>query len=45
MDREYDDEGMNTWLNYMEQGHTRDEVLAGFSGSVEFKGIMASYGL
>ena len=45
MDREAEENGLNFWLQYLQDGHTRDEVLVGFSGSDEFKDIMASYGL
>ena len=43
--REYDDEGLQYWLNELSQGQSRDEVMQGFSGSQEFHNIMASYGL
>ena len=44
--REYDEDGMEYWLNKMRvNGMTRDEVLYCFANSKEFKGIMAKYGL
>lgn len=45
MGREYEDAGLQYWLEALDNGKTRDEVLAGFSGSDEFREIMASYGL
>lgn len=45
MGREYDDAGLQYWLGKLADGHSRDEVLAGFSGSEEFHQIMAEYGL
>lgn len=44
-DREYDEQGMNYWLAKLSNGMTREEVLNGFSGSVEFSGVVASFGL
>ena len=37
MDRQYDDDGLNFWLNYLSQGHTRQELVLGFTRSAEFK--------
>lgn len=45
LDREYDEAGLANWLNYLAEGHTRDEALQGFSGSEEFRELMAAYGL
>ena len=45
MDREYDATGLSFWVDYLTEGHTRDEVLEGFAGSDEFREIMVSYGL
>ncbi len=45
MGREYDDAGMQYWLECLANGYTHDEVLAGFSGSEEFYNIMSEYGL
>ena len=45
MGREYDESGLAYWLDALRQGKSRDEVLEGFSNSVEFHEIMASYGL
>lgn len=45
MGREYDEEGLQYWLERLAGGATHDEVLAGFSDSEEFRQIMAEYGL
>lgn len=45
LDREYDEAGLADWTERLRQGITRDEVLAGFSGSEEFAKIMESFGL
>lgn len=45
MGREFDEAGLADWTERLRQGTTRDEVMAGFSGSEEFRDIMASYGL
>lgn len=45
MDRASDREGMNFWLQQLQGGMSREQVLEGFSQSVEFRNIMASYGL
>ena len=44
-DREYDDAGYNDWMGRLSAGASRDEVIAGFAGSQEFRNLMASYGL
>ena len=44
--READADGLNTWINLLASGaYSRDQVLAGFSESDEFKTILASFGL
>lgn len=40
-----DPEGKAYWLNYLKKGKSRDEVMKGFSNSVEFSKIVASFGL
>ena len=45
MDRASDEEGKNYWLNKLSGGMSRDQVLEGFSRSVEFLEIMHRYGL
>ncbi|MCM1082021.1 MAG: DUF4214 domain-containing protein [Clostridium sp.] len=42
--REYDEAGLNTWLNELRSGKSRETVLQGFTGSIEFRGIMADFG-
>lgn len=43
--REYDQAGLNAWVNQLNNGVSRQEVLHGFSRSAEFARIMAQYGL
>ncbi len=43
--REYDEEGLNTWLEQLQSGASRETVLRGFTNSVEFRGIINSFGL
>ncbi len=43
--REYDQGGLNSWVSQLNSGKTRESVFYGFSGSGEFKAIVASYGL
>lgn len=43
--RASDMSGKNYWLSQLKNNMTREQVLEGFSQSVEFKNIMASYGL
>lgn len=43
--REYDETGLRDWLNVLKSGKSRDEVIAGFANSKEFRAIMAGYGL
>lgn len=44
-DREYDQDGYRYWLNRLNAGVSRREVLGGFANSAEFANLMASYGL
>ena len=43
--REYDEEGLNTWLELLQSGTSRETVLRGFTNSVEFGKIIKSFGL
>lgn len=43
--REYDEPGLRDWVNALNSGKSRDDVVAGFANSKEFREIMASYGL
>lgn len=43
-DREYDQEGMDYWMDEMRNGMSRDAVLYSFEGSREFSMIKARYG-
>ncbi len=45
LDREYDQAGYNYWVAKLNQGESRDSVIAGFANSQEFANIMKSYGL
>lgn len=45
MDRTADQEGMDYWLNLMNNGYGREGVFKGFVKSKEFNGICASYGI
>lgn len=45
LERSFDEDGMEYWLGQLDQGVTRDEVLECFADSVEFKIILANYGL
>ena len=45
MGREYDQGGLDYWLDKMNNGYTRDEVFAGFANSPEFEGICNFYGI
>lgn len=45
MGRTSDPEGRADWIDRLENGMTREQVLEGFSRSEEFKEIMAGYGL
>ena len=46
MGREADEGGLAAWVNVLESGREdRAKVLEGFSDSVEFDGILQSFGL
>ncbi len=45
MDREGEPTGVSFWTNYLEAGHTRQEVFEGFANSREFAGICRGFGL
>ncbi len=45
MGREYDQAGLNTWVNNLNNHTSRESVFEGFAYSNEFKVIVASYGL
>ena len=45
MGREYDQGGLDYWLDNMSNGMTRDEVFEGFAMSPEFEAICANYGI
>ncbi|MCM1495679.1 MAG: DUF4214 domain-containing protein, partial [Bacteroides sp.] len=45
MDREYDEEGLNYWVNELAKGQSRSTVIRRFAGCQEFKDIMESFGL
>ena len=45
MDREGEASGVSFWVNYLAEGHTREEVFNGFADSVEFARIVASFGV
>ncbi|MCM1128252.1 MAG: DUF4214 domain-containing protein [Lachnospiraceae bacterium] len=45
MDRTSDEEGKRYWINKLNNGMSREQVLEGFSRSVEFGEIMKKYGL
>ena len=36
MDREPDEDGLKYWVEYLGQGHTREEAVFGFTRSDEF---------
>ena len=41
----YDDEGLNDWVNQLDNGTSRETVFWGFANSQEFANLVASYGL
>lgn len=43
--REYDEAGLNDWVNQMNNGTSRETVFWGFANSQEFANMVASYGL
>ena len=45
LDREADTVGLNAWIKQLQNGQSRKEVLLGFTDSVEFKKLLAQYGL
>ena len=45
MDREGEATGVAFWTKYLKDGHSRLEVFNGFTDSVEFARIKASYGI
>lgn len=44
LDRKYDINGLNYWLNALNKGKSRDYVISGFANSTEFKQLMKKYG-
>lgn len=45
MGREYDQDGLNYWLNRLKNGDSRQTVLEAFAGCPEFQKIIKSFGL
>lgn len=45
MGREYDQGGLDNWVNALETGTTREEVFNGFSQSDEFRALCTQYGI
>ena len=45
MDREKDDAGLKFWLNEMNNGMSREQVIKEFAKSQEFSGICSDYGI
>lgn len=45
MDREYDQAGLDYWMNELNRGCTREDIMRRFAGCQEFRNIMASFGL
>ena len=45
LNREPDQGGFNNWINRLKNGMTRQQVVNGFGNSLEFKKVIASYGL
>ena len=45
MGREYDTGGLNYWVNQMNRGMSKNEVLNNFANSKEFSLIMNSMGV
>ena len=43
--READEAGLNSWTSFLNAGHPRSNVFAGFVNSPEFTGICAEYGI
>ncbi|MBQ8189526.1 MAG: DUF4214 domain-containing protein [Lachnospiraceae bacterium] len=44
-DREPEPDGFNYWMKKLEDGEKREDIIAGFAYSQEFRKLMASYGL
>jgi len=44
-DREADEAGFNDWMGQLNNGASREHVVNGFSGSVEFANLVNSFGL
>ena len=45
MDREGEATGVAFWTEYLQDGHSREEVFYGFADSIEFARIKANYGI
>lgn len=45
LDREYDPDGLRTWMGRLETGDSRENVFYGFARSREFREIMNRYGI
>lgn len=45
LNREYDQNGYEDWLNQLKKGASRDKVIRGFADSAEFYELMAKYGV
>lgn len=45
LNREADADGLNYWVNLMNQGTTLESIMTGFSNSQEFTNLMAKYGI
>ena len=43
--READEAGLNSWVSFLNAGHPRSNVFAGFVNSPEFTGLCAEYGI
>lgn len=43
MDRQFDEAGLQTWLDQLKSGKTRQDIFYGFSRSTEFSNLVASY--
>lgn len=43
--REYDETGLKYWLDVLQKGKSRDDVLLGFANSKEFAAIKMTYGI
>ncbi len=45
LDREADQAGLDAWIKRLEKGDSRKKVCEGFTDSIEFKKLLANYGL